>query len=101
VVDPELVQTVLPLLQLASVGATKADVVKSRIELVEPMVSVGGRVRGQREHEAAWQHKDNLVEPLVVLGHRRHLLVEDGRCVQQPLIPLAGVTSRSVTVNPT
>jgi hypothetical protein len=79
----------LPLLEFASVGAPEADVVQPGNELVEAMAPVGGRVRDQPQRQAAWQHEDDLAEPLVVLGHRRHLLVQDGRCVQQPLIPLA------------
>jgi hypothetical protein len=42
--DPELVQMVLPLLEVAAVGAAEAEVVQSGPELVEPMAPVGGRV---------------------------------------------------------
>jgi hypothetical protein len=70
VLDPELVQTVVPLLEVA------------------------GRGPDQRQHEAAWQHEDDLAEPLVVLGRRGHLLVEDGRCVQ-----LGGSRRRRIRVD--
>jgi hypothetical protein len=50
VLDPEFVQTALPLLELAAVGATKADVVQPRTELTEAMGPVGGRVRDQPKY---------------------------------------------------
>jgi hypothetical protein len=42
----------------------------------------------QPQHQAAWQHEHDLVEALVVLGHGREVLIQDGGCVQQPLVPL-------------